>query len=157
LHKRIFLCAFGFYRVSFRLSKSFPSREPATSRHPLRDDLDCLFNIISSQDVENNGIGIASKMTPKIDPAILKALSLDAATTTIASHGGSDFASTFKITSKGSDGEEELFFLKQGKGKKSETMFAGESAHLLSKESHNFNVQLSFRLLSQLRISDITY
>jgi hypothetical protein len=66
-------------------------------------------------------------MVPKIDPAILQALSLDAATTTIASHGGSDFASTFKITSKGSDGDEKLFFVKQGKGKESEIMFAGNS------------------------------
>jgi hypothetical protein len=64
-------------------------------------------------------------MAPKIDPAILQALSLDAATTTIASHGGSGFASTFKITSKGSDGGEKLFFVKQGKGKESEIMFAG--------------------------------
>lgn len=117
----------------------------ATSPH---GDLDCLFNIISSQDVENNGIGIASKMTPKIDPAILKALSLDAATTTIASHGGSGFASTFKITSKGSDGEEKLFFVKQGKEKESEIMFAGKSAHLLSKNCSASDFHPS---------SDITY
>jgi protein-ribulosamine 3-kinase len=73
-------------------------------------------------------------MAPKIDPAILKALSLDAATTTIASHGGSDFASTFKIMSNGSDGEEKLFFVKQGKGKESEIMFAGKSLYLHSKD-----------------------
>jgi hypothetical protein len=64
-------------------------------------------------------------MALKIDPAILKALSLDAATTTIASHGGSGFASTFKITSKGTDGEEKLYFVKQGSGRESEVMFAG--------------------------------
>jgi hypothetical protein len=66
-------------------------------------------------------------MTRKIDPAILKALSLEAASTTIASHGGSGFASTFKITSTGSDGQEKLFFVKQGEGKASEIMFAGKN------------------------------
>jgi hypothetical protein len=64
-------------------------------------------------------------MAPTIDPAILQALSLDAATTTIASHGGSGFASTFKITSKGNDGGEKLFFVKQGKGRESDIMFSG--------------------------------
>jgi hypothetical protein len=64
-------------------------------------------------------------MAPRIDPAIIKALSLDAATTTIASHGGSGFASTFKITSKSDDGKDKLYFVKQGKGKDSEVMFAG--------------------------------
>src|SRR4051794_30411052 len=47
-------------------------------------------------------------MTPKIDPAILKALSLDASNTTIAKHGGSGFASTYKLTSI-VDGKEKLF------------------------------------------------
>ncbi|TVY16944.1 Ketosamine-3-kinase [Lachnellula arida] len=68
-------------------------------------------------------------MTPKIDPAILSALSLDAATTSITSHGGSGFASTFKITST-AEGNEKLFFVKQGKGKASEIMFTGEHASL---------------------------
>jgi len=63
-------------------------------------------------------------MTPKIDSAILKALNLDAATTTIANHGGSGFATTLKITSS-VDGKEKLFFVKMGKGKDSEIMFAG--------------------------------
>jgi protein-ribulosamine 3-kinase len=67
-------------------------------------------------------------MTRKIDPAILKALSLEAASTTIASHGGSGFASTFKITSTRSDGQVKLFFVKQGKGKGSEIMFAGKKS-----------------------------
>lgn len=65
-------------------------------------------------------------MAPKIDPAILAALSLDAATTSIASHGGSGFTSTYKITSN-VDGKEKLFFVKQGKGKGSEIMFTGNS------------------------------
>jgi protein-ribulosamine 3-kinase len=67
-------------------------------------------------------------MTRKIDPAILKALSLEAASTTMASHGGSGFASTFKITSTGSDGQVKLFFVKQGRGKGSEIMFAGKKS-----------------------------
>lgn len=75
-------------------------------------------------------------MAPKIDSAILKALSLDAANTTIASHGGSGFASTFKISSTGRDGEEKVFFVKQGKGSESEIMFAGTS-HPISKTHLN--------------------
>jgi hypothetical protein len=86
----------------------------------------------TKQEVRQRG---NSNMAPKIDPEILKALSLDAATTTIASHGGSDFASTFKITSKGTDGAEKLFFLKQGKGRESEVMFAGISRSLISNIS----------------------
>ncbi|KAH8674677.1 Fructosamine/Ketosamine-3-kinase [Tricladium varicosporioides] len=65
-------------------------------------------------------------MPPKVDPAILSALSLDATTSTITSHGGSGFASTFKITSKGNDDIEKLFFVKTRKGKESELMFTGE-------------------------------
>ena len=72
-------------------------------------------------------------MAPKIDPAILKALSLEAATTSIASHGGSGFASTFKLTSTGPDGEEKQFFVKQGKGTESEIMFAGNTCPFLSE------------------------
>ncbi|KAF4637512.1 hypothetical protein G7Y89_g555 [Cudoniella acicularis] len=66
-------------------------------------------------------------MPPKIDEAILSALSLDAAAATITSHGGSGFASTFKITSQGNDGKEKLYFVKTGKGKDSEVMFTGRS------------------------------
>ncbi|KAL2066523.1 hypothetical protein VTL71DRAFT_2594 [Oculimacula yallundae] len=68
-------------------------------------------------------------MAPNIDPAILKALSVDAASTTIVSHGGSGFSSTYKLSSRGSDGQEKLHFVKTGK-KGSEVMFAGEHASL---------------------------
>lgn len=70
-------------------------------------------------------------MAPKIDPEILKVLSLNSETTTLSSHGGSGFSSTFKLTTKNSNGEEKLFFVKIGKGKDSEVMFAGIS-HLNS-------------------------
>jgi len=63
-------------------------------------------------------------MSPKIDPAILSALSLDATKTKIASHGGSGFSSTSKLTSV-VDGKEKLFFVKTGKGEESEIMFTG--------------------------------
>jgi len=63
-------------------------------------------------------------MALKIDPAILKALSLEASTTTIANHGVSGFATTLKITST-VDGKEKLFFVKTGTGRDSEIMFAG--------------------------------
>jgi protein-ribulosamine 3-kinase len=64
-------------------------------------------------------------MAPRLDPAILKALSLDVAVTSIASHGGSGFSSTAKLTSQ-VDGEERVYFVKMGSGKDAETMFAGE-------------------------------
>ncbi|KAG9230565.1 Fructosamine/Ketosamine-3-kinase [Amylocarpus encephaloides] len=69
-------------------------------------------------------------MSPHIDPAILAALSLDAATTTIVSHGSSGFASTSKIVSKREDGGEKLYFVKQGRGRGIEDMFKGEHTSL---------------------------
>jgi hypothetical protein len=63
-------------------------------------------------------------MPPKLDPAIIKALALDASSTTIASHGGSGFASTFKITST-IDGKQKYFFVKTGMGPDSAIMFTG--------------------------------
>jgi protein-ribulosamine 3-kinase len=63
-------------------------------------------------------------MAPELDPAILKALSLEASKTTFSAHGGSGFAFTGKVTSV-VDGKEKLFFVKTGKGKESEIMFAG--------------------------------
>lgn len=65
-------------------------------------------------------------MAPKLDPAILEALFLDAANTTLATHGSSGFASTAKIAGM-VDGKEKLFFVKTGKGRESEVMFAGTS------------------------------
>jgi hypothetical protein len=65
-------------------------------------------------------------MSPNIDPAILKALSLDAVKTKISSHGGSGFSSTSKLTSL-VDGKEKSFFVKTGKGEESEIMFTGNS------------------------------
>ncbi|KAG4441162.1 hypothetical protein IFR05_003383 [Cadophora sp. M221] len=68
-------------------------------------------------------------MAPKIDPAILKALSLDASNAALTSHGSSGFSSTSKLSSRASDGEEKLYFVKTG-GKGSEVMFAGEHLSL---------------------------
>lgn len=64
-------------------------------------------------------------MAPTLDPAIVRALSLDAAATSIASHGASNFSSTAKITTR-VDGEEKVYFIKTGSGKTAEKMFAGE-------------------------------
>ncbi|KAI6354595.1 hypothetical protein MCOR25_008539 [Pyricularia grisea] len=68
-------------------------------------------------------------MAPSLDPAILKALGLDAETTKMSAHGGSGFASTFKLWGT-VDGEEKTFFVKTGSGKDAETMFKGEHASL---------------------------
>ncbi|KAI9647432.1 hypothetical protein NHQ30_003817 [Ciborinia camelliae] len=61
-------------------------------------------------------------MSPKVDPALLRALSLPT-TATISKHGGSGFAETFKISGT-IDGKQKLFFVKTG-GRGSEEMFAG--------------------------------
>lgn len=65
-------------------------------------------------------------MHQNIDSAILKALSLKVDTASISSHGGSGFSSTYKIVSKDQDGKDKLYFVKTGKGRDSEVMFAGE-------------------------------
>ncbi|TGO35379.1 hypothetical protein BHYA_0160g00120 [Botrytis hyacinthi] len=67
-------------------------------------------------------------MSSKVDPAILKALSLDPSSATISKHGGSGFAKTFKISGT-VDGMQKLFFVKTG-GRDSEEMFTGEHASL---------------------------
>ncbi|KAK6063108.1 fructosamine kinase [Seiridium cupressi] len=68
-------------------------------------------------------------MAPTVDSAILTALGLDPATTNIASHGGSGFASTFKISST-IDGHDKNYFVKTGSGTDSELMFKGEHTSL---------------------------
>ncbi len=66
----------------------------------------------------------------KIDSAVIKALSLDPAKTTVAKHGGSGFSTTAKITTTLKDGTEKHFFMKTGKGIDAQAMFAGEHASL---------------------------
>lgn len=63
-------------------------------------------------------------MAPSLDPAILKALGLDVETTNMSTHGGSGFASTFKLCGT-VNGREKTFFVKTGSGKDAETMFRG--------------------------------
>ncbi|UPL01702.1 hypothetical protein LCI18_012636 [Fusarium solani-melongenae] len=65
----------------------------------------------------------------KVDPAIIEALGLDPACSSIASHGGSGFASTFKISTT-VDGKPVNYFVKTGPGKEAEVMFRGEHASL---------------------------
>ena len=66
----------------------------------------------------------------KIDSAVIRALSLDPAKTTVAKHGGSGFSTTAKITTTLKDGIEKDFFIKTGKGKDAQVIFAGEHASL---------------------------
>ena len=66
----------------------------------------------------------------KLDPAILRALSLSPSQTTIASHGGSGFTTTAKISTTLSNGSKKHYFLKTGTGRDAEIMFAGEHASL---------------------------
>ncbi|OAL05655.1 Ketosamine-3-kinase [Phaeosphaeriaceae sp. SRC1lsM3a] len=68
----------------------------------------------------------------KLDPAILKLLGLDPATTSVSSAGGGgcSSASTSKIVSKLEDGSEKAFFMKTGSGEDAKVMFEGENASL---------------------------
>ena len=66
----------------------------------------------------------------KLDSAVIRALSLDPAKTNVAKHGGSGFSTTAKITTTLEDGTEKNFFIKTGKGKDAQVMFAGEHASL---------------------------
>ncbi|EJT71467.1 hypothetical protein GGTG_10724 [Gaeumannomyces tritici R3-111a-1] len=69
-----------------------------------------------------------------VDPAILEALKLDPGTAKMTTHGGSGFASTFKLagTATGGDGKQEqrAFFIKTGSGADAQVMFRGEHASL---------------------------
>ncbi|EXJ65759.1 uncharacterized protein A1O5_11000 [Cladophialophora psammophila CBS 110553] len=62
---------------------------------------------------------------PVIDPAIARALRLDASTTHISAHGGSGFASTFRITTPSTS-----IFVKQSRSPGADVMFQGEHASL---------------------------
>lgn len=64
-----------------------------------------------------------------VDSAILQALGLSAQDANQASHGGSGFSSTFKLTGI-KDGVNVSYFVKTGSGSDAETMFKGEHASL---------------------------
>ncbi|KAL8952377.1 MAG: hypothetical protein Q9222_001713 [Ikaeria aurantiellina] len=66
----------------------------------------------------------------KLDPSIIRALSLDPAATTVATHGSSGFNATAKISTRLQDGKQKQFFMKTAPGKDAETMFRGEHASL---------------------------
>ncbi|KAK7746840.1 hypothetical protein SLS53_002028 [Cytospora paraplurivora] len=68
-------------------------------------------------------------MAPTVDSAILEALGLDPQNAKQASHGGSSFTSTFKLTGV-KDGKEVNYFVKTGTGKEAGVMFEGEHASL---------------------------
>lgn len=72
---------------------------------------------------------------PPIDPAIIQALSLEQANTTITSHGGSSFTNTFKLTTKDANGKQKCYFMKTGKGEDSKVMFAGIFSFLILDSS----------------------
>ncbi|KAI1111226.1 fructosamine kinase [Nemania sp. NC0429] len=68
-------------------------------------------------------------MSSRVDPAIIEALGLDPNTAKLTSHGGSGFASTFKLTST-VDGKEINYFVKTGTGPDAALMFEGEHESL---------------------------
>ncbi len=67
-------------------------------------------------------------MSTPVDPAILQALSLDPSTTKIASHGGSGFASTFRLTT--TTKPLKSFFVKTSPSPDAALMFEGEHTSL---------------------------
>ncbi|KAL8850923.1 MAG: hypothetical protein Q9221_004123 [Calogaya cf. arnoldii] len=66
----------------------------------------------------------------KLDPSILRTLSVDPATTTVSTHGSSGFNSTAKITTTLANNTKKYFFMKSAPGKEAEEMFRGEHASL---------------------------
>ncbi|KAL8841782.1 MAG: hypothetical protein Q9170_000815 [Blastenia crenularia] len=66
----------------------------------------------------------------KLDPCIIRALSLDPAASTVATHGSSGFNATAKISTTLKDGTEKYYFMKTAPGKDAELMFRGEHASL---------------------------
>ncbi len=69
-------------------------------------------------------------MSPPVDPAILRALSLDPSSTKIASHGGSGFASTFRLTTITSSNLPRSIFVKTSPDPDAALMFEGEHTSL---------------------------
>ncbi|KAL8726642.1 MAG: hypothetical protein Q9166_006601 [cf. Caloplaca sp. 2 TL-2023] len=66
----------------------------------------------------------------KLDPSILRALSLDPASTSVSTHGSSGFNATAKISTTLPTGLRKHFFMKSAPGKDAEIMFKGEHASL---------------------------
>lgn len=66
-------------------------------------------------------------MASTVDPAIIEALGLDPDQSQISSHGGSGFASTFKISTVVDD-KPVSYFVKTGSGSDAEVMFRGPSS-----------------------------
>lgn len=62
---------------------------------------------------------------PKLDSAVLAALSLRADATKTFSHGASGFSSTFKVETESPDGRTWRLFMKTGRGTDADVMFRG--------------------------------
>lgn len=68
-------------------------------------------------------------MSAGVDTALIEALGLDANTAKMSTHGGSGFASTFKVSGT-KNGRDVKYFVKMGTGSDAELMFRGEHASL---------------------------
>ncbi|KAL9011730.1 MAG: hypothetical protein Q9173_003451 [Seirophora scorigena] len=66
----------------------------------------------------------------KLNPSIIRVLSLDPNATTVTAHGSSGFNATAKISTTLKDGTRKNFFMKTAPGKDAEIMFRGEHASL---------------------------
>ncbi|GAM86431.1 hypothetical protein ANO11243_044450 [Dothideomycetidae sp. 11243] len=68
----------------------------------------------------------------KLDPAVVRLLSLDPEKSSVASHGGGgcSAAATLKIQGVLTDGTRKLFFMKTGTGEEAKSMFEGEHESL---------------------------
>lgn len=74
-------------------------------------------------------------MAPAVDSVILEALGLSSNDTTMQSHGGSGFASTFKLSTT-IDGQPKHYFVKTGTGADAEIMFQGKKLHITLLHKH---------------------
>ncbi|KAF5024033.1 hypothetical protein F66182_3880 [Fusarium sp. NRRL 66182] len=113
------------------LPKTIRIHESLTSPHPthLLSQPRLQGNLVTNSPNSCPKLSILPMPHTKVDPAILEALGLDPANSAMNSHGGSGFASTFKITSE-KDGKPVNYFFKTGTGKGAEVMFRGEHASL---------------------------
>ena len=64
-------------------------------------------------------------MSPNVDPAIIEALGLEAASSKLVSHGSSGFSSTYKLVAT-KNGKELTYFVKTGTGPDAKVMFQGK-------------------------------
>lgn len=78
----------------------------------------------------HNRLSSSEAQAMKLASSVIRDLSLDPDTTTVAAHGSSGFNAIAKISTTFEDGTQREFFMKTASGKDAEIMFRGEHASL---------------------------